>query len=134
MITNVKEINNNNNNNNNDNKSRFLVFHTCSGKFNYYITYLGLLKCLIFYIQHGNLYLLKLGTSQNDPKPAKTSRNQPKRPENKQSNPNKIVKQPETTGKFKNLGNLQFSTSFRFSNFEPKCPNLGILGQEISSG
>ena len=28
--------------------------------------------------------------------------------------------------------NSNFSTSFHFSNFEPKCRNLGILGKEVS--
>ena len=44
-------------------------------------------------------YLLKPRTSQNEPKPAKTSRNDPKRPE------------------ILTLENLEFSASFRFSNF-----------------
>ena len=44
-------------------------------------------------------YLLKPRTSQNEPKPAKTSRNEPKRPE------------------ILTLENLEFSASFRFSNF-----------------
>ena len=51
-------------------------------------------------------YLLKPVTSQNEPKPAKTS----------QINCKTTWNDP----KFQNLGNLKFSTSFRFSNFELK--------------
>ena len=50
-----------------------------------------------------NSYLLKPETSQNNPKPAKTTQ-----------------KNCETTWndpKFQNWGNMEFSTSFRFSNF-----------------
>ena len=62
-------------------------------------------------------YLLKPGTSQNEPKPAKTT---PQNCETTRNDP-----------KFENWGNLKFSTSFRFSNLEPKYPNLGILGQKV---
>ena len=62
-------------------------------------------------------YLLK--PSQKDPKPAKTTQ---KNSETTRNDP-----------KFQNWGNPDFSTSFRFSNFEPKCSNLGILGQEVST-
>ena len=33
--------------------------------------------------------------------------------------------------KFQNWENLEFFTSFRFSNCEAKCLNVGILGQEV---
>ena len=46
--------------------------------------------------------------------------NEPKRAETRQNDP-----------KFWNLGNLQFFTSFRFSNFLPKCLNLGLLAQKV---
>ena len=61
--------------------------------------------------------LKRAETSRNDPTPAK-----------------KIKKSCKTTGydaKFHNWGNLELSTIFRFSDFQPKCSNLGILGQEI---
>ena len=35
--------------------------------------------------------------------------------------------------KFQNWGNLEFSISFGFSNFELKCLYLGILGKEVST-
>ena len=62
-------------------------------------------------------YLLKPRTSQNKPKPVGTTQ-----------------KSCETTRnhpKSQNWGNSNFSTSFHFSNFEPKCRNLGILGKEV---
>ena len=46
-------------------------------------------------------YLLKPGMSQNDPKPAKSSRNQPKRPKTNWNDLEKISKRPETTKNFK---------------------------------
>ena len=67
-------------------------------------------------------YLLKSGTSQNE-----TSQNRTKPAE---TTPKKIPKRPETT---QNLRNLEFSASFHFSNFEPKCSNLSILGQDVSN-
>ena len=69
-------------------------------------------------------YLLKFGTSQNEPNPSKTSQNQPKQ----------LKKNCETTWNnpmLQKWGNLEFSTSFHFSNFESKCPNLGIFGEAI---
>ena len=68
--------------------------------------------------------LLKPRTSRRQSKQAEISRNDRKK------------KRSETTqndANFKNWGNLEFSTSFGFSNFEPKCPNLGILGKEVST-
>ena len=35
--------------------------------------------------------------------------------------------------KLQKWGNLEFFVSFHFSNFEPKSPNLGILGKEVST-
>ena len=69
-------------------------------------------------------YLLKPGASQNELKPDKTSRSQPKQPQ-------KNNKTTRNDTKFQNWGNLEFSTSFPFSNFEPKYPNLRILGQKV---
>ena len=62
--------------------------------------------------EHKSPYLLKPGTSQNVTKPAETTRNDTK---------------------VQNWGNLEFSTSFYFSNFEPICPNLSILDQKVST-
>ena len=96
--------------------------------------------------------------SQNEPKPAKTSRNQPKRPKVNRNDPQKIAKRPETTQNCKigeifnlllafdfqilsliltkfrmypNLNVLISNLPFVFESFEPKCPNLGILGQKV---
>ena len=55
--------------------------------------------------------------SQNEPKPAETTQK-------------KIAKRHEMTQIW---GYLEFFTNFRFSHFEPKLPNLGILGQEVST-
>ena len=68
-------------------------------------------------------YLLKPGISQKDPKTAETTQNQSKRP--------KKLQNDRSDPKFQNWGNLKFSTSFRSANFEPKCPNLGILGRKV---
>ena len=73
-------------------------------------------------------YLLKLGTIQNDQKPAKTSQSQQKRPKTSQNDLPKIVNDLKFK---KNWGNLGLSTCFHFSNIKPKCPNLGILGQKV---
>ena len=59
-------------------------------------------------------------TSQNEPKPAETTQNYPKRLQKTANNP-----------KCQNWGNLEFSNSFCFSSFKPKCSNLGILDQEV---
>ena len=63
-------------------------------------------------------------TSQNELKWSETTRNQPKRHQ-------KICETTRTTHKIKLGGNLKFSTSFGFSNFKPKYPNLSILGQKV---
>ena len=55
-------------------------------------------------------------TSQNKPKPAETTQKS---------------KTTRNDPKFQNWGNLEFSTTFRFSNFEPKCQNFGVLGQKV---
>ena len=62
----------------------------------------------IFVLTETRKELKRPETSRNNRKPVKTT------PQN--------VKRSETTRHLK-LGNLEFSTSFRFSNFEPKCPN-----------
>ena len=63
--------------------------------------------------------MLVLSKIRNDPKRTETNRNQPKRPKtNLQNDPN-----------FQNWENLEFCTSFRFSNFQLKCLNLSILGE-----
>ena len=54
-------------------------------------------------------FLLKTGTSQ---KSCKTSQSEPK---------------------FPNCGNMEFSASFFFSNFEPKCPYLGPKKFQLSN-
>ena len=100
-------------------------------------------------------------------------RNEPKQPETSQSDPKKIVKQPETSQIFK-IGEIRnfilafvfqtsspnpqiwvfgprsinflifhlpapyfeggdFKSGIAFRNCEPKCPNLGILSQNISN-
>ena len=58
-----------------------------------------------------------LTKSWNEPKRAKTSWN----------NPKKLRNDP----KYQNWGNLEFPTSFRYLNFEPKYRNLGILDQKV---
>ena len=72
-------------------------------------------------------YLLKPGTNRNEPKPAKTKRNQSKPAETTPKNCETI----RIDSKLQKWGNLEFSASFRFSNIESKCLNLGILGQKI---
>ena len=68
----------------------------------------------------------KLTKIWNEPKPTKTSQNNPK--------PEKATpKNCETTRNepnFQNWRNLEFSISFRFSNFEPKSPNLGFWAKK----
>ena len=64
-------------------------------------------------------------TSQNELEPAERTQNQPKR--TPKTNRETIRNDP----KFENWENLVFSTSFCFSNFEPKYPNFGILGQKV---
>ena len=54
--------------------------------------------------------------SQNEPKPAGMT---PKNCETTENDP-----------QLQNWENLEFCMSFRFSNFEAKCANLGILGQK----
>ena len=74
---------------------------------------------LLFTYLVRSTYLLKLGTGQNDPKPAKTSQNDPKK-----------LRNDLKRAKISKLKKLEFFTSFRFSNFEPKGLNLCVLGQE----
>ena len=69
--------------------------------------------------------LLKSRTSRSQSKQAEISRNDRKK--------KKKCETTQNDANFKNWGNLEFSTSFGFSNFEPKCPNLGILGKEVST-
>ena len=65
-------------------------------------------------------------TSQNEPKQAETTQNQPTHPTSL-----KKCKMIPNNPNF-NIGkNLNFCSSFHFSNFEPKCPKFGILGQKI---
>ena len=64
-------------------------------------------------------YLVKLRTGQNESKLPKSNRNDPQK-----------LRSDVKRAKISELKNLEFFTSFRFSNFEPKCPNLGILDQE----
>ena len=64
------------------------------------------------------------------------TQNKPALPEISQINPNPPKTTPQNCEtiqndpKIQSWGNLEFSTSFCFSNFEPKCPNLGILSQK----
>ena len=78
----------------------------------------GCLKICLFYSQDPNL--LKSGMSQNQPKPAKTTRNQKKRPP-------KIVKQPETSQIFK-IGEIwNFLLAFVFQTSSPN-PQIWVFG------
>ena len=74
--------------------------------------------------------LLKPGTSHNDPKPAKTSRNEPIAAKTAQK---KRCKTTRNDPKFQNWENMDSFSSFRFSNIDSKFPNLGILGQKVST-
>ena len=56
-------------------------------------------------------------------KPVKTTRNHPNRPKKMRNDPKQL--------KISQLENSGFSTSFRFSNFEPECPNFGVLSQKV---
>ena len=76
-----------------------------------------ILKMTSISYQRKYSYLLKPGTSQSEPKPAKTSWNQPKQPEASRNDPQKL----RNDQKFWNWGNLEFPTSFRYLNFEPKA-------------
>ena len=61
--------------------------------------------------------LIKLGASQNNLKPAQITK-----------------KNCETTWndpEFQIWRNMEFSNTFHFSSFNPKCPNLGVLGQKV---
>ena len=53
-------------------------------------------------------------------------RDQPKRAETTQRN----YETTQNDSKFQNWENLEFSSSIRFSNFKPKCPNLAVLFQK----
>ena len=76
---------------------------------------------------HTQRYLLNLWRSQNNPRPSKTKRNQPKRPITGQNSPHKL----RNNAKSQIWENLKFFTSSCLSNFEPKWPNRGILGQKV---
>ena len=69
--------------------------------------------------------LLKPRTSRSQSKQAEISRNDRKKKKKSETSQN--------DANFKNWGNLEFSTSFGFSNFESKYPNVGILGKEVST-
>ena len=60
------------------------------------------------------LYLLKPGTRQNNPKPAKRTQIQAKRSKTSQNDPKKLLNNPKQPKISK------FSTSLGFSNFKPK--------------
>ena len=74
--------------------------------------------------------LLKPGTSQNEPKPAKTSRNSGNDSKSTKTNP-KNCETTQNDPKFQISGNLKFPTCFRYLNFEHNCSNLGILDQNL---
>ena len=63
----------------------------------------------------------------NEQKWSETSQNAPLPPK-------KNCKTTQNNFKIQNWVNLEIFTSFHFSNFQPKCPNLGsILGQKSST-
>ena len=62
---------------------------------------------------------------------AKTSRIHLKRAKTSQNNLKKNCETTWNNPMLQKWGNLEFSTSFHFSNFESKCPNLGIFGEVI---
>ena len=73
-----------------------------------------------------------LTKTRNEPKckkPDKTRCSQPKPVEMTSKN----CETTWSTKNFKIWGNLELSASFPFSNFGPKCPNLGILGEKEST-
>ena len=83
------------------------------------------LQCWKLFQYHGTnyqLHLLSVLTKTWN----KRTRNQPKRTKTSQNNP-KVQNDP----KFQTWGILEFSKGFPFSNFKPKCPNLGIFGQKV---
>ena len=59
--------------------------------------------------------------TQNHLKRVETSQNQVKMTQ-------KDSKMTQSYSKFQNGENLELSSSFHFSIFEPTCPNMGILG------
>ena len=61
------------------------------------------------------------------PETSKASRNKPKRPETSQNNPQEIAKRTENWG----ICNFLLASVFQISY--PKCPNLDILGQKVST-
>ena len=68
---------------------------------------------------NSNDILTKTWMSQNEPKPAKTTRNQPKRQKK-----NWKTTRNHPNSKIEEIWNILIG-------FEPKSPNLGILGQEV---
>ena len=80
----------------------------------------SILNCSLFLYSITGAYLLKLGTSQNDPKRAKTSQNDPIAPppppptQKKTKTKTKIVKRPETTQNFETWKIWNFLLVFVF--------------------
>ena len=75
-------------------------------------------------------YLLKPGTSQNDPKSAKTTRNDPKRPETTQNqpiDPQKIAKRLQTTHNFE-IGEIWNFPPVFFFKFLAQMPKFRPFG------
>ena len=63
----------------------------------------------------------------NEPKQPETGQKEPERDEKTQIK----CKTTPNNPKFQIWINLDLSTSFCFSNFRPKSPNLGILGRKV---
>ena len=68
-----------------------------------------------------------LTKTTNEPKQPQTGQKEPERDEKTQIK----CKTTRNNPKFQNWINLDLSTSFYFSNFRPKSPNLGILGRKV---
>ena len=58
------------------------------------------------------------------------TRKEPKGTKTSQRSPGKKM---QSDPLFQNWGNVEFSASFRFSNFKPKCSNLGIMDRKAST-
>ena len=83
---------------------------------------------IILYLSKSGIAII-LTKTQDEPKPIEISRNEPKTAK-------KTLRKYETATndlKFQNWGNLGLSTIFHYLNFEPKCPNLDILGKKVST-
>ena len=72
-------------------------------------------------------YFHALTKTENEPKRPKTNQNKPK----PVKTTSKKCKTTQDHPKFQNLGNLEYSTSFYFSNFGPKCSKFGILDENL---